>query len=282
MSIELRTKYAPKAQEVFKAESKTGLITNTDYDWTGAHTVAIYKVTTAALSDYQRNYTGAESETEQISRYGTLKDLSATVQECVLSKDRSFIFNVDMLDADESSVEVESALARQLREVVNPERDKYIYSKMCTGAGIKPDAIAAVTYDTILKATALMDEAEVPDTGRVLVINPNGYAALKKELQSPAYNTLSAEERASGVIGYLDGMPVVKVPSSYLPANFGFMIAHPSACVAPVKLADYSTHEDTPLASGTIVTGRIVYDAFVLDNKKTGICYQALTPPKNA
>ena len=36
-------------------------------------------------------------------------------------------------------------------------------------------------------------------------------------------------------------------------------------------------HNDTPLSSGTIVTGRVCYDAFVLDNKKTGIYYQATT-----
>ena len=54
------------------------------------------------------------------------------------------------------------------------------------------------------------------------------------------------------------------------------MITHPSATVAPIKLEDYSIHEDTPLASGDIVTGRIVYDSFVLDNKKNGIYYQPI------
>lgn len=55
------------------------------------------------------------------------------------------------------------------------------------------------------------------------------------------------------------------------------MLAHPSAAVAPVKLEDFGVHNDTPLASGSIVTGRICYDAFVLDNKKTAIYYQATT-----
>lgn len=279
MSIELVTKYAPKAQEVFTTESKASLITNQDYDWSGAHSVRIYKIGTAALSDYQRNYTGGTDEELQLSRYGTLKDLNASVQECLLSKDRSFIFNLDTLDMDETSYNLaaESTLARELREVVNPERDKYIYNKMITGAGIKLDPITSVSYDSILAATTALDEAEVPDTGRVLVVNPVGYAALKKELQAPAYNQISAEERASGVIGSLDGMTVIKVPSSYLPADFGFMIAHPSATVAPIKLEDYGVHTDTPLSSGTIVTGRICYDAFVLDNRSKGICYQTIT-----
>lgn len=275
MSIELAKKYADNAQEVFKDESKTGLVTNQDYDWTGAHTVQIYKIGTAPLNDYQRNYTG--EETEQLSRYGSLKDLSATTRECVLTKDRSFIFNIDALDADESALKAETALARELREVVNPERDKYIYNKMATGAGKKPAAIAAVTYASVLAAIEAMDEAEVPDTDRVLIITPAGYSALKSSLDSNSGTALTPEQRRSGVIGYLDGVLVVKVPSSYLPANTGFIMAHPSATVAPVKLDDFGIHDNTPLSSGSIVTGRICYDAFVLDNKKNGIVYQALT-----
>ena len=82
--------------------------------------------------------------------------------------------------------------------------------------------------------------------------------------------------KSRGVVAVLDGMNVVKVPAIRLPDKFGFMIAHPSATTAPVKLEDYGTHKDTPLSSGTIVTGRVCYDAFVLDNKKDGIYYQPI------
>ena len=75
----------------------------------------------------------------------------------------------------------------------------------------------------------------------------------------------------------LDGLSVVKVPAVRLPEKFGFMIAHPCATVAPVKLSEYKTHQDPPGISGSLVEGRIVYDAFVLDNKKMAIYYQATT-----
>lgn len=48
-------------------------------------------------------------------------------------------------------------------------------------------------------------------------------------------------------------------------------------CPGAVWLEEFGSHNDTPLSSGTIVTGRVCYDAFVLDNKKTGIYYQATT-----
>ena len=77
------------------------------------------------------------------------------------------------------------------------------------------------------------------------------------------------------MIGILDGMNVQKIPANRLPAGFGFMIAHPSATAAPVKLEEYKVHQDPPGISGSLVEGRICYDAFVLDNKAKAIYYQA-------
>ena len=65
--------------------------------------------------------------------------------------------------------------------------------------------------------------------------------------------------------------------SNRLPKNFGFMMAHPCATVAPTKLEAYKTHQDPPGISGELVEGRICYDAFVLDNKKKAIYYQVQT-----
>ena len=86
-----------------------------------------------------------------------------------------------------------------------------------------------------------------------------------------------AELRKKGVIAQLDGLNVVKIASNRLPEKFGFMIAHPVATVAPVKLAEYKIHLDPPFLSGSLVEGRIYYDAFVLENKAKGIYYQATT-----
>ena len=198
----------------------------------------------------------------------------------MLKKDRSFIFNVDRMDEDETGGQVAagSALARELREVVVPEVDTYTYNVMVEGAGTTAPASALTksnVYTSILKGSETLDNAEVPDTERVLVVTPATYTLLKQAAEFD--NTeVGAEMKKLGVIGYIDGMAVVKVPANRLPEGFGFMIAHPSATVAPVKLEDYGTHNDTPLSSGTIVTGRIVYDAFVLDNKKASIYYHPI------
>lgn len=276
MANELTTIYAPKTDELFKAESKMSLLTNTDYNWDGAHAIRLWKISTASMNDYARNKT---EEDNQISRYGSLLDLGTQTEILALSKDRSFIFNIDKLDFDETNEQLEagSALARQLREVVVPEVDKHVYDKMAAGAGKKVTKALtkADVYTAILAGSEYMDDKEVPDTERVLVVTPATYTLLKQATEFD--NTdVGADMKLKGVVGYLDGMAVVRVPASRLPQNFGFMIAHPSACTAPVKLNDFNVHHNTPLSSGDVVTGRVVYDAFVLENKKNGIYYHAL------
>lgn len=298
MSIELTTKFSPQTDELFKAESKISLLTNTDFDWTGAHSIKLYKISTTPLNDYARNavasgqqihYYGANGSeleaypdsAETLSRYGKLLDLSATTEELLLKHDRSFIFNVDKLDQDETQQQLEAgtALARELREVVVPEVDANVYTVMTTGAGNAPSPAALTTkniYPSILAASQALDDAEVPETERVLVVTPATYALLKQAVEFD-HTEICAEMRARGVVAMIDGAAVVKVPAIRLPEKFGFMLCHPSATVAPVKLEDFGIHDDTPLSSGTIVTGRVCYDAFVLDNKKSGIYYQATT-----
>lgn len=277
MAINLTTKFQPYTDEQFSTESKRALLTNNDFNWTGAHSVKVYKVGTSDMNDYDRR--GENTETNW-SRFGAVKDLDATTEEFTLKKDRSFTFTIDKLDNDETAQQLAaaSALARQNREKVIPEVDTYTYGVMCAGAGHKPDAkelTAENLYTEILAASEALDNAEVPETGRVLVVTPTVYALMKKCPDIVMETNIGNEMRLKGVIGILDGMSVQKIPANRLPADFGFMVAHPCACVAPTKLEDFRIHADPPGISGSLVEGRICYDAFVLENKTKAIYYQA-------
>ena len=111
----------------------------------------------------------------------------------------------------------------------------------------------------------------------MLVVTPATYTMLKLSADVAMETDIGNDMRLKGVISMLDGLSVVKVPAVRLPEKFGFMIAHPCATVAPTKLDEYKVHQDPPGISGSLVEGRIVYDAFVLDNKKMAIYYQATT-----
>lgn len=278
MAINLTTKFLPYVDELFTTESKKSLLTNQDFSWTGAHTVKVYKVGSSKMNDYNRNpvagFTG--------SRYGAVADLDATTEEFTLKKDRSFTFAIDKLDTDETAQQLAaaSALARQQRQVIIPEVDAYTYGVMAENAGYKPEVVALTEeniYTEITNASNVLDNAEVPETGRILVVSPDVYTLMKRCKDIVMETDITEEMRLKGVTAMIDGTDVIKVPEARLPENFGFMLAHPVATVAPTKLEDYKIHTDPPSISGSLVEGRICYDAFVLDNKKGAIYYQEQT-----
>lgn len=275
-TIELATKFLPYTDEQFSAESKKAMLTNQDFSWSGAHSVKVYKISTSKMNDYGRS----GPATGNWSRYGAVEGLDATTEEMILKRDRSFTFAIDALDEDETAQQLAaaSALARQNREVVIPEVDTYVYGVMCANAGHKPAAKALTDqniYAEILTASQALDDAEVPEAGRVLVVTPATYGLLKKSADVTMETDVGSDLRLRGVIAMLDGMSVQKIPANRLPATFGFMVAHPCATVAPVKLETFNIHDNPPGISGALVEGRIVYDSFVLENKAKAIYYQA-------
>lgn len=271
MAIDLITQYQSLVDEKFTTESKKSLVTNNDYSWTGAHSIKVYKVTTAGMNDYARN--------GGYNRYGQVQDLDATTQQLTLEKDRSFTFAIDKLDSDETGLVLQagSALERQMREVIIPEVDQYTYGVMCDNAGIKPEALKLTEkniYLQVIDANRALDNKEVPTEGRILVVTPDVYYLMKQCKDITMDTDIGNDMRLKGVIANLDGCTVVKIPANRLPENFGFMLCHKVATVAPMKLEEYKVHEDPPGISGSLVEGRICYDAFVLDNKKNAIYYQ--------
>lgn len=273
MAINLVTKFTDHVDELFTAESKKSLLTNNDYDWTGAHTIKVHKVNTVSMNDYDRAGTG-----ENASRFGVLGKVENELEEFTLRKDRSFTFVIDKMDKDETGgvLSGASALARQQREIIIPEVDQYVYAEMAANAGTKVVDVTLTEsniYDEIIKGTELLDDEDVPDTGRVLTVVPEVYRMMKKCPDLSLDCDVTEKQRLSGVIAMMDGMDVVKISKKRMPANAGFMICHPVATVAPTKLEDYRVHQDPPGISGELVEGRIVYDAFVLDNKKKAIYY---------
>ncbi len=276
MAIELTTEFLPYVDEIFTTESKKSLLTNQNFKWDGAKSVKIYKVSTASMNNYAR-----DTPIKNGTRYGVIEQLSAETQEFELKKDRSFIFEIDKLDSDETKQQLEAstALARQIRNVVIPEIDTYIHKVQCAEAGTILDAIELTKdniYTEIIKATKTLDEAEVPETGRIIVVNPDTYMLMKQSKDIVMQTNIGNDMLIRGIISNLDGCYVMKTPSNRLPSDFGFMMVHPEATTAPIKLEDYKIHEDPVGYSGSIVQGRICYDAFVLENKKKAIYYQSI------
>ena len=86
MAINLAAKYSKEIANAFTLRSVVDGTTNKDYDFTGVKTLNVYTPVTQSLADYQRTGT---------SRYGTPTELQDTMQELMLTRDRSFSITID-------------------------------------------------------------------------------------------------------------------------------------------------------------------------------------------
>lgn len=264
MAINYASKYAQKIDEKFSTEALTDQAVNKDYDFVGVKTVNVYSIPTAQMNDYSR--TGDK-------RYGTPSELQNTVQELTLSKDRSFTFSIDRGNHDDTQMSsaAGAALQRQLREVVIPEIDKYRLGKMAANASANADITSSNAYDAFLDGTTAMINAMVPLEDCNAFVSGDFYKCIKKDSSFVKNGDLSQSMLSKGQVGMVDGVKIIVVPDSLMPENVNFIIAAKSATVSPVKLSEYKIHDNPPGINGWLVEGRVYYDAFILNNKSTGI-----------
>lgn len=265
MAVNKALKYSPEVVERFQTTSLTEPAVGKDYDWTGVDTIKLYSVDTVAMNNYSR--AGDD-------RYGALNDVGTTLQTLTLARDRSFTTVIDRRNTAEQQnvLKPGTFLARQLKEVIQPEIDTYRLAALNTAADAngKDDVVAdaATTssnaYTNLVSLNASLDDDLVPSNGRVGFTTAAYIAALKQSTHILNAGDAAYKDRKSGDVGMVDGVRLIVVPASYMPSNTDFILTHPSALVSPMVLTDYVTHENPRGINGWVVEGRIVYDAFVL------------------
>ncbi len=269
MAQNLAQKYSPKVVERFSRLSFTQDAVNNEYDWEGVTTVNVYSVATATMGNYTRSGT---------ARYGTPSEVDTTLQALTLSRDRAFTKTIDRRNSAESQGVTESGsfLARQVREVITPEIDIYRLAALGVGAAASSSttnaalAAGATTtsnaYSNFMALNGAISDNLVPITGRICFMT-NAYrtALVQSNYMLPSEQAQSS--RKSGDYGNLEGIAVRVVPAAYMPAATDLIITHPDAMVSPMVLTSYITHTDAPGVNGSLIEGRLVYDAFVLTAK---------------
>lgn len=269
--INLADKYSKKVAERFALSSITDAYAGKDYDFSGVKSIKIYSIDTVAMGDYTRSGT---------DRFGTLEELGDTVQEMVMTKDRSFTFSIDKgNNTQQFNVKAATkALKRQIDEVVTPELDKYRLAAWADGAGLS-GTNASLTKSNILEAIMTggmnMSNELVPKKNRTLFIKESLYLQCKLADQVIGIEKLGEKSVKDGSVGTLDGMKVVPVPDSYFPEGVNFMIKYKSATVDPVQLKTYRVLTEQRGIDGDVVEGRIIYDSFVLNTRAKGIYVSA-------
>lgn len=272
--INLAERYSPKVAERFTRESITDAHAGKDYEFNGVDTIKIYSVDAVPLGDYQRSGT---------ARFGNISELGDTVQTMVLSQDKAFTFSVDKGNkVQQMNVkQINQRLKANIDEVVTPAIDQYRLAKWTAGAGLVAPGAAAPDKETIIErimlATAAMSNKLVPRKHRTLFIRESLYVKAKLASEVVGIDTLGTKAVQGGVVGTLDGMPIVVAPDVYLPNGVNFLIKHKSATVDPMQLKTMRVHTDPPGINGDLAEFRIIHDSFVLGSKVNGLYVDADT-----
>ena len=259
--------------ERYHLKSKTDLIVNKGIrqDFNGKNSVTIYNVDVVAENDYVRSGT---------NRFGALVELGTGTQTFTLSQDKAFTFSIDRGNYEDSQMvtEVAKAVKRQQDEVSTPATDIYrlgvlsAYAIANTQGVIGGTAVAYNTiYQLILAQQAAMSEAKVPEDGRVLFITPTNYNLLKRDPEFVRDADLTYRDLKKGILGQVDGLTIVQLPTSYFVNKFQFLIVKDDLLVSPMKFNSVRTLDDVQGIDGWIAEGRRYYDAFVPTQKAVGL-----------
>lgn len=279
-TIDYAKKYSGEVVEKFTEGAKSNGVLSNEYDFSGVKSVLVYNVGQVTLQDYNR-----KSATD---RFGTADQLDARTEEMTLSQEKSFNAVIDKLDLDDSqrALEAGKVLNRTLKDVVIPHLDTYRFGKIATAGATKEEV--AITkenaYEQLTIGNEKLDDLEIPAEGRTAYVTPKMYRLLKNSKDVILDVDVSAEQRAQGVLGLIDGLQIVKVPTTRFPENCNFMIVGRDAVVAPVKLAVYRALTEVPGMLGTKLEGLIYHDCFILEERKKAIyvCNEPASLPSSA
>ena len=274
--INLATKYIKEIDERWASESQAALVTSDSYEYRGNRTFVVYSIPYAPLNDYVRS---------GVSRYGNPEDMHRNIQVLVVKVDKSFVTLLDRGDDVQSEHVCNPAkfLGREVKEVIVPAYDRYCFKVMAFSAienGHYSSEVLtkANVHEMVLRGIEHMSDRNVP-TDDVYLFCPYGTATLLMQDPSFVRNGDSSQEMLkTGRIGMVDGVKIVLVAHSKLPAGAEFLLVHKDACVAPRQLEEYKTHVDPPGVSGTLCEGRVLFDCFVLDEKADGIYFHGGQP----
>ncbi|AMQ06736.1 capsid protein [Sporosarcina psychrophila] len=260
---------------------------NANIKWTSAKTIQIPRITVGGYVDVDRDVVG--SFTRRADNDWEPK---------TIEHDREFRTLVDPMDIDETNLALSIA---NITRVFNdeeklPEMDKYaaskLFSEFGTYGGVVDDT--ALTLSNVLDAFDTfmmeMDDAEVPQSGRILYVTPAVNKLLKQaDKIQRSIDVAGNSGNVNRNIYSLDDVAITMVPSSRMKTAYNFtdgavvdaaakqinmILVHPLSVITPHKYDFVSLDEPSATTGGKyLYYERAYWDLFVVEKKVPGIMF---------
>lgn len=268
MAVNLAIKYASQLDQIWTHASYTDNWINKKYDFDGVDTVKVYTVTSVAPIDYNRTSTG--------DRFGGNNELQDVITTYKITKDKSFKLAIDRGNYEQGmrAKKAGEVMRIEMNEQIIPMIDADRLATAAAGATAVSQAVTAGTdaYQDTLKLNEFLDEAKAPLSGRVLFVTPAEYnlvkTAITTNILASGYNDKLV---GKGFVGELDGVPVVKVPTSYFPTGVKAILVHRDSLLGVRQVTETRIKTDSEFVSGSILLGRFIFGSFILHGKELGV-----------
>ena len=278
------TSFEQELKQKYTRELLTADLTTQNVVFVGAKKIKIPFITVSGYKDHSRN--GGFNR-------GTVEN---QFMEKELEFDRDVEFFVDAMDVDETNQALSAANITNTfeHEKAIPETDAYRLSKLYTdfnalGETATQDELTAATilekFDTLMEE---MDEAEVPEDGRILYVTPSIYTIFKQAEKITRMLEVTRDTAVNRHVRALDDVKIKRIPSGrmktaddftegFTPAStakqMNMILVHPSAVIAADKHAYINlwapgSHTQ---GDGYLYQNRKYGDLFVLDTRSDGI-----------
>ncbi|MGL6219729.1 MAG: capsid protein, partial [Lacrimispora sphenoides] len=213
-----------------------------------------------------------------------------------LEHDRDIEFFVDPMDIDETNLTLSVANIQNTFETEQaiPEKDSYRYSKLHAELTAYSGRIdntvidAAIFLEAFDTEMAIMDEASVPEEGRMLYVTPTMAKIVKEAEGLQRVMTVTSPSTINRKVHSLDDVTIKKVPAARMKTKYDFtdgcvaatdakqinwILIHPSCVVARDKYSYiklFTPGTDSRTADGYLYQNRNYGDLFMLEKKVEG------------
>jgi hypothetical protein len=200
------TIWSARLNESFKKNMVYGNIVNTDYEGEikgQGSTVKINAIGAVTIGTY-----------DKVAGIGNPQELDSAQKTLVIDQAKFYNFTVDDVDAAQANVDLLSGGIVEASYGLSNVVDQYIagfYTEVKAGNTIGNDTTpivptSATAYDLLVDLGVILDENDVPETERFVVVPAFFYSLLVKD---PRY-TKDANVMRTGFVGSIDNMSVYK------------------------------------------------------------------------
>lgn len=214
-----------------------------------------------------------------------------------LSHDRDIEFFVDPMDIDETNLTLSVANIQNTFETEQaiPEKDSYRFSKLHAelttyNGSINTDVVDAANFLEVFdEEMCKMDEAGVPEEGRILYVTPTMRKIIKNADGIERMISVSTPTNINRKVHSLDDVTIKMVPAARMKTKYdftdgcvvaadakqiNFILLHTSAVVCRDKYSYiklFTPGTDSRTADGYLYQNRCFGDLFLLERKVDGV-----------